>query len=177
MDFALEELMEVKEPTDLSNVQLPELRSFRDHYQDIENGLSFARRILQGRIDTLTVEIERRTTSKSPGTDSGLIERLPDALAAHTRTTGIPRPTQELEPPDWAYELVAEADAICGANDLGNLADTSTDQVTEWIAQLGGLEKLISQKRSELHDRIDRIQAQLIDRYRSGAGVDDLLSS
>lgn len=177
MEFALEKLMVVKEPTDLSDVQLPELRSYRDHYQDIENGLSFARRILQGRIDMLTVEIDRRSATRSSDDDAGLMERLPDALAAHTRTSGIPRPTQELEPPSWAYDLVSEADAICGPNDVGNLSDASTEQVTEWITKLGDLEKLISQNRSELHDRIDRIQAQLIDRYRSGAGVDDLLTS
>lgn len=41
---------------------------------------------------------------------------------------------------------------------------------------MGALERRLSDSRRDLHRRIDRIQDELVGRYRSGASVDDLLS-
>ena len=173
MRIELDELIKITEPTDLGTCSLADLRAIRDHFQDVEHGLSYARRIVQGRLDTLTVELERRSDD-SP--DADLLARLPDALAAHTRGPGLPRPVRDLEPPDWADDLLVELDQILPPSRLGDLAGMSEADLVDAASKVGTLERELSGLRSELHRRIDRVQDELVGRYRDGATVDDLLS-
>jgi hypothetical protein len=46
----------------------------------------------------------------------------------------------------------------------------------EAAERISAIEKDLSRTRSQLHTRIERIQGELIARYRGGAGVEDLLS-
>ena len=171
MRFDLDELITTTEPTDLSGCTLADLRVIRDHYQDLEHGLSYARRIVQGRLDTVTVELDRRRE----GTEGDLMQRLPDALAAHTRGPGLPRPVRDIDPPDWADGIVAELDEILTPSELGELSDLGEDRLRSAAARIGDLERELSVARHEMHRRIDRVQDELVGRYRSGATVDDLL--
>lgn len=172
MRINVEELINVGEPDDLATCSLPELRGVRDRYQDVENGLSYARRIVQGRLDVVSVELERRA-EKDPDTD--LMTRLPDALAAHLRGPGLPRPTRELEPPAWADDILAELDDLLPPADLGELDAVPDDQLMAAAEHIGALEREVSEARHRLHERIDRVQDELVGRYRAGASVDDLL--
>jgi hypothetical protein len=167
----LDELITTPAPADLSGCTLGELRSIRDHYQDAENGVSYARRIVQGRLDTVAVELQRRRD----GVDDGLIQRLPDALAAHSRGPGMPRPMPDLEPPAWADDLLAGADAALPPSALAGLESLGDDELDRAADTLGAMERELSAARHELHRSIDRVQDELVGRYRSGATVDDLL--
>jgi hypothetical protein len=167
----LDQLITEPAPTDLSGCSLDQLRSIRDHYQDVENGLSYARRIVQGRLDTVAVEVQRRRD----GADEGLIQRLPDALAAHSRGPGLPRPMPDLEPPAWADELLRDADATLPPAALAGLSELDDADLDRAADSLGGMERELSAARHELHRSIDRVQDELVGRYRSGATVDDLL--
>ncbi len=171
MHIDLDELITTPAPADLSGCTLGELRSIRDQHQDVENGLSYARRIVQGRLDTVGVEMERR----SDGAADDLIQRLPDALAAHSRGPGLPRPMPDLEPPAWADDLLAGADAAMPPGALTRLSELSDDELGATASALGDLERELSAARNELHGIIDRVQDELVGRYRSGATVDDLL--
>ncbi|MEI7886403.1 MAG: hypothetical protein WCJ04_03335 [Actinomycetes bacterium] len=172
MRFDLIKLITISEPENLEDCSLPELREIRDHYQDLENGLSYARRIVQGRLDTVTVELDRRTEGV---TEDDVLERLPDALAAHSRGPGLPRPVRDVEPPEWADEIVLELDEILTPAELGQLTELPTERLSQAALGIGDLELAVSKLRHEMHDRIDRVQDELIGRYRSGATVDDLL--
>lgn len=172
MNITLDELISAPVPDDLSGCSLAELRAIRDHHQDVENGLSYVRRIVQGRLDTITVEIARRTEGEG---SSDLIDRLPDALAAHTRGPGLPRPMPDLDPPAWADELLSRLDDIMPASRLAHLAELSDDDLGALSARLSANERDISGMRHELHRSIDRVQDEIVGRYRSGASVDDLL--
>jgi len=168
----LDDLITITEPADLAGCSMADLRVIRDHYQDVEHGLSYARRIVQGRLDTLTVELERR---RDDAPDADLLGRLPEALAAHTRGPGLPRPVRDLEPPAWADDLLVELDEILPPSRLGELTELGESELSDAAARIGGLERQLSGMRSELHRRIDRIQDELVGRYRDGAAVDDLL--
>lgn len=172
MRIELDELITITEPADLSACSLGELRTIRDHYQDIEHGFSYARRMVQGRLDILTVELERR----GDGEGGDLIGRLPEALAAHTRGPGLPRPVRDLEPPAWADELIAELDEMIPVGDMADLAAMDESDVVAAVARIGEFERELSTHRNELHRRIDRVQDELVGRYRDGAAVDDLLA-
>jgi hypothetical protein len=167
----LDELIITPAPADLTGCSLAELRSIRDQYQDVENGLSYARRIVQGRLDTVSVELERRRD----GAPDGLLQRLPDALAAHSRGPGLPRPMPDLEPPAWADDLLAGADEALPPTSLARLPELTDDDLDVAAGRLGGLERELSAARNELHRTIDRVQDEVVGRYRSGATVDDLL--
>lgn len=173
MRTTVDELITFEEPEDPSRCSLAELRSVRDGYQEVENGLSYARRIVQGRLDTVSVELERRA-ERDP--DPDLVRRLPTALAAHGRGPGLPRPPQDLEPPAWADRIVAELDELLPPGELGRLSELGDDDLLRAAERIGALERELSEARHELHRRIDRIQEELIGRYRAGASVDDLLA-
>jgi hypothetical protein len=171
--IVVEDLISFTEPDDLTSSTLPELRAMREGYQAVENGISYARRMVQGRLDTVTVELDRRA-SDDPSSD--LLSRLPAALAAHTRGPGLPRPPQELEPPEWADDLVIELDTLLTPAQLERLGELDDAELVSSAASIGDLERELSEARRDLHVRIDRIQEELIGRYRSGAPVDDLLA-
>jgi hypothetical protein len=52
----------------------------------------------------------------------------------------------------------------------------SDESLTAAAGRIGEFEKDLSDARREIHQRIDRVQDQLVGRYRSGATVDDLLT-
>lgn len=172
MRIQLDDLITTTEP-ELSACSLAELRSVRDAYQDVENGLSYARRIVQGRVDTVSVELERR---HDVGNDEDLIQRLPGALAAHSRGPGMPRPIRDMDPPAWTDDVIAELDELLTPTQLGDLDALSDAELISAAARMGDLEQSVSQARHEVHRRIDRVQDELVGRYRSGASVDDLLA-
>ena len=118
VNIDLDELITIPVPDDLTSCTLADLRAIRDHHQDVENGLSYARRIVQGRLDTVATEMERRRDG-----GDGLIERLPGALAGHSRGPGMPRPMPDLEPPAWADELLSSADAALPASQMARLSE------------------------------------------------------
>lgn len=173
VDIALEQLITFEEPADLSACTLADLRSVRDGYQEVESGLSYSRRIVQGRLDTVSVELERRA-EHDPDTD--LLHRLPAALAAHTRGPGLPRPVQDLAPPPWADHIVAEVDKLLGPTTLSELSSVPDADLLETAASIAALEREVSGVRQEIHGRIDRVQDEIVSRYRAGASVDDLLT-
>ena len=172
MAIDLDQLITVTEPDDLSECSLADLRVIRDGYQEVENGLSYARRIVQGRLDTVAVELDRR----GDGGEADLMARLPEALAANTRSAGIPRPVRDLEPPAWADALTAPLDDAISPAKLGDMASLSDADLAEAAGKIGEIERELSEARREIHRRIDRVQDELVGRYRSGATVDDLLT-
>lgn len=168
-----QDLIVEHEPDDLADLDMSELRAWRERLQTVEYGYSYARRVTQGRLDTLMGELERR---RSGGAASDLVGSMPETLGTHISGPGLPRPTRDLEPPDWADDLVEELDDIMGPSQLAALQEVDLDTLADAAQQTSTLEHELSQARSTLHKRIDRVQAELIARYRDGAGVDDLLS-
>ena len=138
MDVSVEKLITFEEPADLAACSLSELRALRDDYQVVENGLSYARRIVQGRLDTVAVEFERRIESDA---DTDLVHRLPNALAAHTRGPGLPRPGRELDPPSWADDIVAAADRMLGATALADLSSVPEADLAVAVSSIAELEQ------------------------------------
>lgn len=143
------------------------LRTMRDECELQEHRISYARRILQGRVDVLRAEAQDR----SEGTTHGVLERLPDVLADHGERHFDParsRPPSALDP----EELGEDAD-VAGPVDVSGLSD---EELADLAEQYAAEEARLSRTRRRLFDVIDRLQAELADRYRTGqASVSDLL--
>ena len=151
---------------------IDELRALRHELDAVEVGLSYGRRMAQGRLDILLCELDRRS---GDGT-AELIALLPDVLSQHLRGAGMPRPLRDVELPSFADHIVDELDVLLAPSELGSLAELPVERLHAAIDDLRNAEREISQQRREAHRMIDELQEEIIGRYRSGAAsVDDLL--
>ena len=135
--------------------------------QQVEVGLSYLRRLAQGRLDIVADELRRRSDGSPPTDMHGLVERLPSILAEHVTSPGPGRLPTYFEPGDLE-EVSAQLDAIVDTAALSGLPELSDDGVRELMERLTGLEHEVSAQRRALHDRIDALQGELTRRYKTG---------
>lgn len=178
----MEQLDQIADPAyvaGLTERPLVDVRAMRNHCQQLENALSYARRLVQGRLDIVGGEFKRRRDGGEPGTLSDLVHRLPELLADEGHaSSGVARPPQEMESVSEvadAYE--ARLDQILSIGQLGQTASMTDNQLAQMVEKLRDFEREISQRRHDLHTRIDQLQAEITRRYRTGeASVDTLLT-
>ena len=66
---------------------------------------------------------------------------------------------------------------VLGADEIATLGDLDLNQLNDLAGRLESLENRVSLDRRALHVRIDTLQAELVDRHKTGrASVDGLLS-
>ena len=161
---------------DLPSREIEVIRSMRAECQEVETGLSLLRRMVQGRLDIVAVELARRAEGGDPSDISALIARLPEVLADRTHAPGVGRLPQLMAPGELPAGLVGELDAIDGEAQLSDLPALSDGALRSVIERLEAFEHKVSGQRQQLFDRIDALQAELTRRYKSGeASVDSLL--
>jgi hypothetical protein len=168
------------EPTavDTAGLGLAELRTLRRDALEQEADLSYLRRLLQGRVDILRAELDRRTVDRHPcpPRSETLLHRLPQILAdapsnvrqsARHVTLGTPRGEQ--------YQ--AQADALMGDVQLADLAAHACAELLAALDRLTAHEREVSGRRQLLQRTADGCSAEITRRYREGeARVDDLLA-
>lgn len=166
---------------DVTALAMEDLRSKRAECQGLEVGLSFLRRLAQGRLDIVAAEQHRRATGAeaAPGggarNDEELVASLSDILGDRSRPPGNGRLPQLLGP-DWADTDTAPLDAIAGPSRLSSLPDLDDAELSELVERLSAFEHDVSGQRRALHERIDALQAEITRRYKSGeASVESLL--
>lgn len=161
---------------DLTGRPLPEIRSMRTECQEVETGLSYLRRLVQGRLDIVGVERQRRRDGAAPGELASLISQLPEILADRTRGPGVGRLPQLLAPGEIDADLQRRFDEIVAGHDVDSLPSLSDEAVEQLQKALEAFEHEVSGFRRQLFDRIDALQAELTRRYRTGeASVESLL--
>lgn len=143
----------VTEPTseDLSTLDLEALRSFRNIAREEEDRVSYWRRLVQFRIDTLdkqkgVEEVPLRDLIKSLGaTGTGARRKQLLTIAAHETMPELP-------------ELKEAWTAAVDPTDI--------EEVTRVRAALSEAEQRLSRYRTALHKRIDLATDELVERYR-----------
>jgi len=172
----LDRLLTVDYLDDIADKSLAEIRSMRTACQEAEVALSYLRRLIQGRLDIVHTYVEH------PGSDAlrdlgALVNDLPSILSSGRRQSGSPHLPQLLSPDTEESDLTAELDGILGADQIGSLADMDPDVLRDIAGRLEVLESRVSGERRGLHERIDTLQAELVERHKTGrASVDGLLS-
>jgi hypothetical protein len=153
---------------------IDQVRALRAECQSIETGMSFLRRVVQGRLDIVSAEVQRRQEGGDPADVSRLIEQLPTILSDHLRAPGMGRLPSGVGPGKVDADLEARIDQEVA--DLDDLTALSDDQLVAIQGRLAAIEQEISERRRALFDRIDALQAELTRRYRAGeASVESLL--
>ena len=160
----------------LEQLPVDEVRARRAECQEVETGLSYARRLVQGRLDIIHDELERRATGARSDA-SELVDRLKEGemLGGQRRPAGVGRLPTVFAPGGQGDEFLAEIDAAAHEDDLAALPDLSDGAVRALADRLGTLERSLSDRRRQLFDRIDTLQAEIVRRYKSGALSPDQL--
>lgn len=150
------------------------LRAMRAECEAAEASVSFARRVLQGRLDIIGNEQgRRRAGAHSEGDLHGLINRLPQILAgdAGARATGTGPAWRVVDvTPDHVVvdELIGAIDEVAPVGVMSTLGALSDADVEEVAGHLRALEREFSDTRHQLHERIDALKAELTARYERG---------
>ena len=154
---------------------IDEIRAMRDECVEVETGLSYLRRMVQGPLDIVSRDLVRREVGGEPDR-AALIEELPGILADGPRPPGNGRLSQTLEPVAHDPELAGELDTLVGGGAIADITSLDDRQLLDLQAGLTDFEHRVSERRREFFGRIDALQAELTRRYKSGeASVDSLL--
>jgi hypothetical protein len=162
---------------DVRSLTLVELRQRRGECHEAEVGLSYLRRLVQGRLDIALSELHRREVHGEPMDAAALIERLPEILADRVRGPGTGRLPMLMAPGEVDEELLARVDGIASAERLIGLSELDEADVRQTIEDLEFYEHALSAQRRDLHAVIDQLQEEIVRRYKTGeATVDGLLA-
>lgn len=160
----------------LADRSLEELRGMRDDCRDEETRLSYVRRVLHAQIDVARSEVTRRRDRGDAS--ENLIAALPGILAdapVQERGPGQARPLAFYDPSEEAGRRAE--DGLLDQAALGRLPDLSDEELTAIIEQLADSEQRISRLRRIVLDHLDRLQAELVRRFRDDASaVDEIVS-
>lgn len=159
----------ISEPSyveDLQSRGVEELRGLRDECRDVENEISFERRLCHARLDILRAEIERRSGDQ----DEDLLSRLPQILgAAESHAEGpLPDRAPDLSIPRNADIPRRRVEEIVGEQTMAQLPRLETNELREIIANVAEHEVNLSARRRRIHEVMDEIQAEIVRRYTSG---------
>jgi hypothetical protein len=151
-------------------LDLEDVRLRRAEADQEEVDLSYARRLMQGRIDILKAEQERRrggipATVLGTRTDEAIVEALKRILGDERRTDhGLGRhltasPSRVGEHRREAERAVSDV----GGSDLNSLDDL---QLEEAITGLSAIERRVSASRRNVQQVVDALTAEVARRYQ-----------
>jgi hypothetical protein len=172
------QLSDVIDPGYLEGLEswtLDDVRARRDEATEIETGLSYMRRIVQGRLDIVAAEQHHREHGGSSDV-SKLVEELPAILSGNVHAPGLGRLPTILAPGEIDEVLERRLEEILPAARLASLPELPEDELRLAAGGLTEFERSVSAQRRGVLDVLDRLQEEIVRRYRTGeATVDSLL--
>ena len=156
---------------------LDEIRAMRTECQQAEVALSYLRRLIQGRLDIVHTYLEHPVRDDPPDL-AALVDDLPGILSPGPGVHRGPGTCPCCSPPTPRSPTSPPSSTPCsGADEIGTLAGMDADQLRDLAGRLEAIENRVSLDRRALHERIDTLQAELVERHKTGrASVDGLLS-
>jgi len=154
----------------IRELTLDELRRRRAEADQEGVDLSYARRLLQGRIDILRAEQQRRKgtgpLAAMPGNDAAIVAALGHILAdPPSEGRPLSQGRHALSMPTRVGEHRREAEravADVGGSDLAAFSDVELDAAIE---QLAAIETRVSRSRRSVHAVIDTLTDEVARRY------------
>jgi hypothetical protein len=158
----------------LSGLPLAEVRELRAEAEQEEVDLSYLRRMIQGRLDILRAELNRREGTGAQDLVEGLAAILADEPRAPARGMGRHSTVE----PSRADSHRRYVEALVADVDLSDVTARSTDELAHALRTLSEEEQGLSSKRRAVQAVMDACSAEITRRYRDGeADVDTLLSA
>jgi len=161
----------------LSERSMEQIRAMRDECQQAETAVSYLRRVAQGRLDIVHAYLDDEGEGGSADMTK-LVERLPEIIGAGpARPPGPGRLPSSMGPDLRHDDLTSSVDAVLDGTRIGELPTMDRAQLQDIADRLGAIEVAISDNRRALHERIDKLQGEIVDRYKRGdASPDGLLA-
>ncbi len=162
----------------LEQLDNDELRRRRAEAEAEEEAVSYARRLVQGRLDILRAEVRRR----HDGGEAGAGDVLSLLSGVLSDESGGPRDVlasraTRLRVPSDADRYEQQLDERLEGASLDDLGSASLETLEDYVARLTGFEEELSSTRRQLFARIDALRDELAARYKDGrAAVADLLA-
>jgi hypothetical protein len=157
----------------LPSQSIEDIRSLRADAEQEEADVSYIRRMLQGRIDIINAELERR----SGGSGASLVDALPRILAddrGEPHGLGQYRTVE----PSRVDQHRRKVEALVADVDISNVTAHSDEELQTALEKLAGEERNTSETRRRVQVVADACAAEITRRYREGeAAVEDLLPS
>ena len=149
----------------LDELSLEEIRTRRRVCADLDIELSYYRRLLQGRLDLLAFERRRRAGEEQ----RSLLEALPEVLASWASgEAGLPERRVAVEVPDLPPQGRRAVDRALADDCLARLPEMEDAELEQVQQRLAEVEAEVSRQRRAVFEASDRIQAELVRRYRLG---------
>lgn len=153
---------------------LADVRSLRDDVEQEEVDLSYIRRLVQGRMDIVRAELNRRE-GPAEGT---LVENLARVLADEPRSPARGLGRHTTVEPSRVDSHRRYVEALVADVDLTDTAARSSDDLHHAMRVLADEEQVLSAKRRQVQTVMDACSAEITRRYRDGeADVSDLLAA
>ena len=158
----------------LGDADLATVRSMRDDCREEEAGLSYARRVVHGQLDIVRAEQRQR----GGGDDEGLVSTLTDILADEPANRGRQLRDAPIYVPDDHEYGQRSHDTLIDDSALGRVPELDDAELAALLERLEEKERHVSSLRRTVLDNLDRLQDELIARFRDGsANVDDVVAS
>ncbi len=157
----------------LRDLPLAEVRQLRAEAEQEEVDLSYLRRMIQGRLDILRAELNRRDSAST----ATLVESLASILADEPRAPARGLGRHSALEPSRADSHRRYVEALVADVDLSDVSARSDGELGQAMRTLSEEEQSISAKRRRVQQAMDACSAEITRRYRDGeADVDALLT-
>jgi hypothetical protein len=143
---------------------MAEVRRLRRDAEQEEVNLSYTRRLLQGRLDILRRELQRRAEHDG----RSLVDLLPEILAEKGRGPAHGMGRHQTVQPAAPEEYEAWVNSLTKGVDISALADLAEDKLQKAARSLGEAEVVLSERRRGVQQVMDALAAELGRRYREG---------
>ena len=158
---------------DLTTAELSEVRAMRAEAEQEEVDLSYIRRMVQGRIDVVRAELNRREGS---GGNGSLIDGLAAILADEPRGPARGLGRHSALEPSRTDSHRRYVEALVANVDLSDVSARSSDELAHAMRTLSEEEQKLSAKRRAVQQVMDACSAEITRRYRDGeADISTLL--
>lgn len=168
----IDQILEPEFVEGIDELSLDALRDRRRMCDDVENELSYYRRMLHGRMDLLGFELRRRSGEET----RSLIEALPEILTDSASGYMPSGRATKVTLPDLPDQRRRHIDEVLEADFLTRIALVEDEELNEIQRSLVETETEISSKRQAVQEAFNTIQSELTRRYKDGlANFDEIL--
>ena len=143
---------------------MTDVRQLRRQAEQEEVNLSYTRRLLQGRLDIVRRELQRR--SEHDG--RSLVDLLPEILAEKGRGPAHGRRRHQTVQPHAPEEYESWVNSLTPGIDVTAVSDLSDAKLEKAARALAAAEKDLSERRRGVQQVMDALAGELGRRYRDG---------
>ena len=158
---------ELLDPSFLAGVEdlpMADVRALRHRAEQEEVNLSYTRRLLQGRLDIVRRELQRRAEHDG----RSLVDLLPEILSEKGRGPAHGLGRHQTVQPHAPEEYESWVNSLTGGIDLSSIAELSDAKLEKAARALAEAELGLSERRRGVQQVMDGLAAELGRRYRDG---------